>query len=256
MSASPLRRLPAPALLASLALAAVGCRVPNFEGPQIQSPPPAFTMKNDVSQERRMFPARDVAYHAAWIEASWGNFSGIYINGHGGPTGIEEVETARLAAIEAARDERVEFGELEEIEVDGRRAWGWGEVWRLPNDGIRYVVFRAAVPYDTVTYAVDFLTGDPMLKSRPDSLRTIVESFAVGRIEWNYPLIAVVVGIVVLVGARLRARARARANRSRHVTLVRLPTKESPERRAAPPGPGAPGTGAPGIPRPPVAPGD
>jgi hypothetical protein len=227
---------------------AVGCQVPKFQGPQIQNPPEAFTIKNDLSQARRMFPERDVLYHAAWVEASWGHFSGIYINGHPGTTQIQDVEDARLAAIDAAREERVEFGALEEIVVDGRPAWGWGEVWRLPNDGVRYAVFRAAVPYDTVTYAVDFRTGDPIVKFRPDSLRTVVASFAIGKTEWNYPLIAILAGVVLLVGARLRARARARVERLRQITLVQVPKRDGERHRMPPPSVPrmSPGSGAPG----------
>ena len=234
MSTPPLRRRLRPAaLVASLVVA--GCQVPRFQGPQIQNPPDAFTMKNDVSQERRMFPDRDLVFHAAWIEASWGHFSGIYINGHLGTTTILDVEAARQAAIEAARGERAEFGEIEEIQVDGRPAWGWGEEWRLPNNGLRYAVFRAAVPYDTVTYAVEFRTGDPILKTHPDSLRTIVASFAIGKTRWNYPVIAIVAGLVLLLGAGLRARGRARSERSRSFTLVEVPRKKGEVGDAPPP---------------------
>lgn len=234
MSFPPFRRLSSPAALL-VPLMALGCDVPNFAGPQIQNPPPAFTMKNDLSQDRPMFPERDGLYHVAWVEASWGHFSGIYIDGYAGTSGIQDVEDARLAAIEAARGERAEFGELEEILIDGRPAWGWGEVWRLPNNGVRYVIFRAAVPYDTVTYAVDFRTGDPNLKAHPDSLRTIVASFAIGRTEWNYPLIAIIAGVVLLVAARTRSRARARADRARHITLAQVPKKDGGPRESPPP---------------------
>lgn len=239
MRIPPLRTLVGPMALL-LPLTAGGCRLPNFRGPQIQDPPPAFTIKNEVEQTRRMFPDRDVSYHAAWVEASWGNFSGIYINGHPGATTIQDVEAARLAAIDAARTgtaERIEFGEIEEIRVDGRPAWGWGEVWRLPDDGVRYVVFRAAVPYDTVTYAVDFRTGDPILKSRPDSLRTVVASFAIGKTEWNVPFLVIVAGVVLLLGVQLRARARARADRLRQITLVQVPKKEPVGGEPPPPAP-------------------
>ncbi len=212
-----------------------GCRIPKFQGPQIQNPPPAFSMKDGVAQDRRMFPDRDVVFHTAWIEASWGNFSGIYINGHPGVLGAEEVEAARMAGVEAARGQLAQFGELEAITVDGRTAWGWGEEWRLPNGGLRYVVFRTAIPYDTVTYTVEFVTGDPGLKIRPDSLRTIAASFAIGRTEWNLPLIAICAGALLLVVAQLRARARARVELARHITLVQVPKKTEKAARAPPP---------------------
>jgi hypothetical protein len=154
----------------------------------------------------------------------------------------------------AAEGQRVAFGEIESLQVDGRTALGWGETWRLGNGGLQYVVFRAAVPYDTITYAIAFLTGEPGLKSRPDSLRTIVASFAVGKTTWNMPLIMILAGVALLVGNLARSRAKARAERHRHVPLVTIPKKEG----ATPAGPtaasaakaspaGTPGPGAPGA---------
>jgi len=216
------------ALVASVVLA-TACQVPRFEGPQIQEPPPAFSMKRDVTQERRMFPARAVVFHEAWVEASWGNFSGIYINGHPGNLGRGEVEAAQRQAILETQGQRVEIGPLESLDVDGRTAWGWGETWRLENGGLQYVVFRAAVPYDTVTYAVDFLTGDPGLKLRPDSLRTVVASFAVGRIRWNVPLLLIAAGVLLFLLNLGRRRANERAARARHVPLVKIRPKQTDE---------------------------
>jgi hypothetical protein len=199
-------------------------------------------MNRDAVQERRMFPARAVVFHEAWVEASWGNFSGIYINGHPGTLGKAEVEAAMRQAMADAQGQRVEFGPMEPLQVDGRTAWGWGETWRLANGGLQYVVFRAAVPYDTVTYAVEFLTGDPGLKIRPDSLRTVVASFAIGRVEWNVPLLLIGGGLTLLLLNLARSRSSARAARARHVPLVKIPPKPRPG-----PGEGA-APGAPGVP--------
>ncbi len=225
------------ALLASVCFAA-GCDVPKFQGPQIQNPPPAFSMNRETTQERRMFPARAVVFHEAWVEASWGNFSGIYINGHPGNLGKGEVVAAQRQALADTEGQLVEIGPLEAIDVDGRTAWGWGETWRLENGGLQYVVFRAAVPYDTVTYAVEFLTGDPGLKIRPDSLRTVVASFAVGRTKRNVPLILVGAGALLLVLNLGRTRANERAARARHVPLAKIPPKPTGGAK----GPGAAGT--------------
>ncbi len=211
---------------ATLALLVTACSVPEFHGPQVQDPPPAFTMNPSTFQERSMFPGRDVLHHDAWVEASWGNFSGIYINGHPGAITRSDVVAAREEAIQAATGRRAEFGEIEEIVVDGRAAWGWGENWREDNGGLEFVVFRAAVPYDTISYAIDFLTGDPGLKNRPDSLRTVVASFAVGRTTWNVPLLAIGAGVTLLLLNMLRKRARARAEATRRMTLIKMPAKE------------------------------
>jgi hypothetical protein len=209
-------------LLASLA----ACEIPKFEGPQIQSPPPAFTLNASTHQDRRMFPDREVAYHDAWVEASWGNFSGIYINGHPGVLGSGQVEAARAAAISATASGLVEFGNLESIQVDGRTGWGWTEHWRMENGGLAYVAFRAAVPYDTITYAIDFLTGEPGLKARPDSLRAVVASFAVGETKPNLPLIALLASGGLLFLHVLRRRQRARVEAMRKMTLITMPREE------------------------------
>jgi hypothetical protein len=210
-------------------------------------------MNREATEERPMFPDRAVVHHDAWVEASWGNFSGIYINGHMGVLGSDEVEAARRGAMAAAEGRRVQFGEVESLEVDGRTAWGWGETWLLDNGGLQYVVFRAAIPYDTITYAVDFLTGEPGLKSRPDSLRTIVASFAVGKTTWNWPVILIVAGVVLLLVHTMRKRAQERAARHRNIPLAAIPKKEA-AKPAGGPVAGAPAPPAPGAPPGPTAP--
>ncbi len=222
MSAMPFARA---TLLVVPLIGALGCRVPDFQGPQIQHPPPAFTLNSSTYQDRRMFPDLEIVHHDAWVEASWGNFSGIYINGHSGALTRGDVEAARAEAIQAATGKLAEFGEVEPITIDGREAWGWGESWRREDGGLDFVVFRAAVPYDTVTYAIDFLTGEPGLKIRPDSLRTVVASFAVGHTTWSLPLVAVGAGAMLLLMSTLRARARARREATRRMTLIRVPKR-------------------------------
>lgn len=210
------------ALVASVLLLGA-CDVPKFQGPQIQNPPPAFYMNRDVTQARRMFPDHAVIFHEAWVETSWGNFSGIYINGHPGNLDKAAVEAALDKAKSDAAGERVEFGPLESLEIDGRTAWGWSEVWRLDDGIIRYGAFRAAVPYDTVTYAVDLLTGDPGIRNRPDSMRTVVAQFAVGRTRWNMPLLLIGGGALLLLLNLWRTKVRKRAARARHIPLVKIP---------------------------------
>jgi len=231
-----------------MTLLATGCSQPRFTGPQVQAPPPGFTMNKEVTQDRPMFPARAVVFHTAWVEASWGNFSGIYVNGHPAVLGRNEVEAAYRAAMADAEGQRVEFTELESLEVDGRTAWGWGETWRLENGGLQYVVFRAAVPYDTISYAVDFLTGEPGLKIRPDSLRTVVASFEIGRVEWNIPLILILSGAMVFLTGAWVKKQQARSAMARHVPLVKIPSKLDQETAVVPGGVKPPATPPPAGP--------
>ena len=88
-------RVGLPHLLLSIVLLASGCDMPRFQGPQIQAPPNGFLKKSDVGQDRRMFPNRSSIYFDGWVEAQWGEFSGIYINGHAGTTTQRDVVEAR-----------------------------------------------------------------------------------------------------------------------------------------------------------------
>jgi hypothetical protein len=229
---SPRRHRDHAALLVLLATAA--CDVPDFEGAQIQSPPPVFYIQNDAYQQRRMFPDLEVLDHKAWVETSWGFFSGIYINGHPGVLTLEEVERAK-----AERDESeprpVTYGDIETLTIDGRTAWGWGEMLSTPEKGIQFVAYRAVIPYDTISYSVEFYGGEPGLKGQPDSLRTIVMSFAVGKTRWNTPLIMIVGGLLLFVVAMLQSRSQARKRRHQSIVLKKIEKKKE-EGDADPPG--------------------
>ncbi len=236
----PLRVPSAASLVLVCALAA--CEMPRFEGPQIQGPPPGFTLQPDTRLDRVLLGDRPVIGHDTWVRAQWGEFSGIYINAHAGPTGIEEVEAAREAALDRppARSDQVrDFGQVERLRIDGREAFGWPEIVRSDARGVKYVAYRAVVPYDTVSYAVEFVSGDPAFKMRPDSLRSVVASFAVGRTEYNLPLILVVAGILVFLLARWRPGLAERQRRSASVHLPKIPRPDAEEESG-----GAPPTAA------------
>lgn len=223
------RTLPA---LALTALVTVACSVPDFPGPQVQEPPTGFTMNREASLERRIFPDLDVVHHDAWVAAGWGNFSGIYINGHSGVLTEADAEAARQAvmALPTQRPEQIrDVGPLETTTIDGRAAYAWSEMVRSPTQGIEFVAYRAVVPYDTVSYAVEMISGDPKYKARPDTLRTIVASFAVGRTTYNFPLILVAAGALLLLIARMRARSQERARRHAGITLKQVPRPEKEE---------------------------
>lgn len=210
-----------------------GCKVPNFDGPQIQSPPRGFLLQPDSYLGRRMFPQREVVFHNAWVE-SVADFSTIFINGHPGVLTLEDVLAAQDSVRFYTTDPDVAFGGVEPLRIDGRDAWGWAERVESPSRGLESVTYRAVVPYDTITYAIEFYSGEPGLKSAaPDTLRAIVSSFAVGRIEWNLLLIAIMLGLVLLGGKTLWSRAQARAARLQSINLVTFKKEDEEEGASA-----------------------
>ncbi len=63
-----------------------------------------------------------------------------------------------------------QFGPLERMSIDGREAWGW-MVTQRDSRGLHSREFKVAIPYDTMTYTVEFFSNKPSLMSNPDTLR-------------------------------------------------------------------------------------
>lgn len=217
-------------VIATALVATAGCSVPRFEGPEIQSPPAGFFQQPGTSQPHRMFPDREIAFHTAWVHTDLGGVSTIFIDGYPGTSTQDDV----LAAVETMRgnagDPDTRFGSLEALTIDGRDAWGWEERVESVERGLVDVAYRAVIPYDTVTYTVEFTSGEPSLKlAAPDTLRAIVGSFAIGKTTWNLPMIAVGIGLLLFAVNLMTNRRKARAQQLRSINLVQVKKEEEDE---------------------------
>lgn len=209
--------------VSALIVTSTGCSVPRFEGPEIQSPPAGFFQQPGTSQAYRMFPDRDVAFHTAWVHTDLGGVSTIYIDGYRGTSTADDA----LAAIEVMRqhatDPDTKFGGIEALTIDGREAWGWEERVESVERGLVDVAYRAIVPYDTMTYTIEFASGEPSLKiAAPDTLRAIVGSFAIGRTTVNFPVLALGLGALLLLVNVLVNRRKTRARQLQTINLVQV----------------------------------
>lgn len=210
-----------------LLLVLSACQMPRFEGPQVQAPPANFIIVEDNYQRHRMFSDREIGFHTAWVHSDVSGVSVIYVNGHAGTTVLDDVIAAQEAARAAAADPDTHFSGIEVVTIDGRSGWGWSERIQSDRRGLVQVAYRAVVPYDTVSYAIEFVSGEPTLKiAAPDTLRVITASFAVGRTTWNLPLIAIGAGALLLLVGMLREKAKARQSRLRSINLVQVERKE------------------------------
>ncbi len=230
----------------ALCVALAGCDVPNFDGPQLQNAPQGFLLVPDSYQQRRLFPERETVFHTAWVE-SLDDISTIYIDGYTGVLGLDAAMAARDSVRRYSLDEDISFGEVEPLRVDGRDAWGWAERVESPTRGLVWVAYRAIVPYDTITYTIEFYSGDPSIKpSAPDTLKAVIAQFAIGRTTYNVPLIALLVGLALFAANFVRSRSRARAIRHQSINLVKIPKKPIVE--GAQPGVTSAGSPPPGTP--------
>jgi len=205
--------------------------MPTFEGPQIQKSLPGFHKEPDAGQTRKMFPAWESVYHDALVSAAWGDVSTIHINGYPGALMRSDVQAALEDAIATATDP-VTFSSVQEMTIDGRTAWGWAERVQTDEEGLLWIAYRVAIPYEAITYTVELESSEPTLKSDPDSLLTIASAFAVGKTTWNYPLIlgicAAFVGLILVV----RKRAREKAIRLQSITLKKVEIKAEEAKKA------------------------
>lgn len=216
--------------LAALGMSLVtvaACDVPRFQGPEIQEPPPDFTRQPDTPAKRDLFPEHEPTFHTAWVHTDLGGVSVISIDGYATAFTLDDVMAAREAAEAAERDPDAIYEDVEAVRIDHRDGWGWYDRVESNRRGREQVTYTAVVPYDSVSYAIEFVSGESSLqRAAPDTLRQVVGTFAIGRTTYNIPLIAVVLGAMLLLVGVLRARSRERADRLRSINLVTIETVE------------------------------
>lgn len=225
-----MNRRPAPLVLVVALAGLTGCSVPRFEGPEIQSPPPGFFQQPGTSQAYRMFPDRELAFHTAWVHTDLGGVSTIFIDGYRGTATVDDALTAMEEMRQRAPDPDTRFGGIEALTIDGHSAWGWEERVESVERGLVDVAYRAIVAYDTMTYTVEFASGEPSIKlASPDTLRATVASFAIGRTTWNFPMLALGLGLMLLMVNSMVNRRKARAQQLRSINLVQVKKDDEEE---------------------------
>lgn len=248
--------------LAAILLSSAGCSIPNFEGPQIQEPPRGFFLQPETVQQRRMFPEHEPTFHTTWVHTDVSGVSVIFVEGHAGVLDVNDVTVALEGAMAATTDADRSFSNIELLTIDGRRGWGWSERVESDRRGLEDVAYKAVIPYDTITYAIEFISGEPAWKmSAPDTLRAVISTFAVGRTTWNVPLLAIIFGGGLLGFGTLRSRSQKRTQQLRSINLVTIEKDEEKKEadgssgpEAAPPAPAPTATAPAPTPPPRVAP--
>jgi hypothetical protein len=221
---------------AATLLLTTACSRPRFEGPQVQSPPPRFQFDPNSSQARNVFGERLKVRQVAWWRFGKNDTgSTIFITTYHGPSTRDAAQSALDTAEEKWGRPTHEYGGLELLRIDDQTAWGWLETSTRSNGALRGVDYTAVIPYDSVTYVVEFSTDEEELLL-PDSLRAIVRTFAVGRTEIDAGGMALagVAALVLLlvIGGRLKAKADMSVgpqSRASQMRLAKIPAREEAE---------------------------
>ena len=223
-------RWQAVAFVMLVASTAPGCSAPALEGYQVQAIPDGFIFDANVSKGRKIFPDRTVLSEGSW----WGDVrseepqSDIFVTRYAGnATFLESEGTRNVQADRYGNPATIDYGQVARVAIDGRAAFVWMETRYDLNGNVRSLDYKAVIPYDTVTYAVEFSTSAPH-RLHPDSLTSVVHSWGVAEtvIYWNaiFGLCAVLAGILLHLMGRTRE--------PRHDTAYRLwhrePDPESP----------------------------
>lgn len=209
-----------------------GCQQPRFEGPQLQDSPEGFLHKEGASSSQLAFLDREIVEQSAWTKGTGEPFSAIFITGYRGAATPEEVLEARDAQERRLTGRAYQFGPLERMSIDGREAWGW-MVTQRDSRGLHSREFKVAIPYDTMTYTVEFFSNKPSLMSNPDTLRWGVASFAIGVTTLNRRAMVIGValgGLILFLGVRKFVADPFAANRNVRLVEFTVPEPEEGSR--------------------------
>ena len=109
---------------------------------------------------------------------------------------IDECETARdVQARRYGNPASIDYGRVETVTIDGRTAFAWMETRYDENRAVRSLDYTAVIPYDTVSYAVEFTTSAAH-RLHPDSLTRVVHSWRRGETDVHWNVILIVAGVL------------------------------------------------------------
>jgi hypothetical protein len=187
-------RIPGCSAVLAAVLMASGCSTPSLEGGQFEKPPVGFLFDANASKSRDLFPDSETEDQRAWMTLGEDHNS-IFITQYRGTVTREQVQAAR-DALESKYGHYLGFGNLEEMTIDGRPAWGWLETQDYKGE-CASLEYKAVVGYEETFYAVEFFAGRQDWRDE-NKLRIFVKTFKVGRTEPN--LAAIAVGGLLLAG--------------------------------------------------------
>lgn len=159
-------------LVAVMVTCVPACGRPMREGPNLVGVPAGFHYDENMTSGRPVLPRRVQIGQSGWMTIEEPSCS-IMFTEYSGPTSEAEVLAAVGEAAQRYRNE--DFTPVEPIRIDGRDAWGWIETQTYRGE-LASVEYTAVIPYDDVTWAVEYYASSPKLRD-PRVQKDLVASF-------------------------------------------------------------------------------
>lgn len=201
--------------LLCLTFGLAGCAKPSIPGLQLREVPQGFVYTANADFGVNEFAERVPLSRGAWLgdAESFQPQSEIFVTRYAGVITVEEATAVRDAqASRYGHPASVDYGLVEPVMVGGRPALAWLETRYDEHHAVRSLKYSAVIPYDSVSYAVEFNTSAAG-RLQPDSLIRVVLSFGSGTttVLWGpiKVMAAVLVGMALLLVYWMR-RGRAR----------------------------------------------
>jgi len=186
-------------------VATAACLKPSVPGYQVHDVPEGFLFTANANTGVSAFPDRDILSRGVWMGdiETFEPQSEIYVTRYSGNITIEEAEVARDAqASRYGNPSSIDYARVATVTIDGRSAFAWMETRYDENSAVRSLEYKAVIPYDTVTYSVEFNTSVAH-RLHPDSLTRVVHSWGPGETEVLWGAILIVGGVLAGLAALL-----------------------------------------------------
>jgi len=203
--------IPQVAIAVVLVMGGVGaCAKPSIPGLQLRAVPAGFLYTANTDAGRNAFPEREMLSRGVWygdIE-SFQPQSEIFVTRYAGGIMLDEARAAREAqAGTYGHPASIDYGAVAAVTIDGRPGYAWLETRYDEHRAVRSLSYSAVIPYDSVSYALEFSTSAPA-RLVPDSLTRVVQSWGAGKTVVLWGVIKVVAAVLIGLAALLAYRAR------------------------------------------------
>ena len=175
----------AAAALAVLAVGVAACSAPAIRGYQLQDVPEGFLFSANFDGGSSLLPDRELLSRGVWLgdTRTFEPQSQIQVTRYRGDASLEESQAARdVLASRYGNPASIDYGRVEPVTIDGRASFAWLETRYDENGAVRSLEYRAVIPYDSVTYTVEFNTSAAD-RLHPDSLTRVVHGWGRGETE-------------------------------------------------------------------------